>query len=160
MNVWKLRRSSQFRTLNDAQRAGGSVNALRCLTARHVRVVFRMTLRDVDSFKAPSGLKMVPRMSPSHPDKICNYSLLSTPSTVSPTWPEEFDVAPLPVKSDKITILKRPASAPTKSYSQALKETHWKSLDQRKAEYNQARIRILGSAEPQFGRRCRRRLRK
>ena len=86
--------------------------------------------------------------------------LLPTPSTVSPTWPEEFDVAPLPVKSDKITILKRPASAPRKSYSQALKETHWKSLEQRKAEYDQARIRILGSAEPKFDRRRRRWLRK
>ena len=74
--------------------------------------------------------------------------LLPAPSTVSPTWPKEFDVAPLRVKSDKITILKRPASAPRKSYSQALKETNWKSLEQRKAEYDQARIRIMGSAEP------------
>ena len=70
--------------------------------------------------------------------------LLPTPSTVSPTWPDEFDVAPQPVKSDKITILKRPASAPRKSYSQALNVTRWKSLEQREAEYDQARLRILG----------------
>ena len=98
-------------------------------------------------------------------------------STVSPTWPGEFDVANLPDKSDKkqgsrrlgrkgsairkavesagsslmpkITILKRPASASKEWSSKASKIISRKSLAQRKAEYDQARLRIMGSTEPE-----------
>ena len=150
-----------FLTIPDTQRRPTSRRKRKCITVSDCPACPRYVPHDLARCRFVQGSKWTEdgvkdvAQSPRQ-----ETQLLPTPSTVSPTWPEEFDVAPLPVKSDKITILKRPASAPRKSHSQDLKQSHWKGLEQRKAEYDQARIRILGSAEPKFDRRRRRWLRK
>ena len=161
LNTQERMETPTFLTIPDTQRRPASRRKRKCITVSDCLACPRFVPHDPARCRFIQGSKWTENgteyvaQSPRQ-----DLQILPTPSTVSPTWPEEFDVAPLPVRSDKITILKRPASAPRKSYSQALKETHWKSLEQRKAEYDQARIRILGSAEPKFDRRRRRWLRK
>ena len=86
----------------------------------------------------------------------------------SPTWPSRFDVRPQrngnargkkngssvqiadEIHSEpvlKVTILKRPTSARSNSSSTATSARLRKSYEQRKEEYAQARLRILGSSE-------------
>ena len=90
------------------------------------------------------------------------------PRLSSPTWPSRFDVRPQTneiarrkkngssvqiadeIHSEpvlKVTILKRPTSARSNSSSTATSARLRKSYEQRKEEYAQARLRILGSSE-------------
>ena len=86
----------------------------------------------------------------------------------SPTWPSRFDVR-FPTNRNargkkngssvqiadeihsgpvlKVTILKRPTSARSNSSSTAISARLRKSYEQRKEDYAQARLRILGSSE-------------
>ena len=89
------------------------------------------------------------------------------PRLASPTWPTEFDVAPRwkdnarrkkngsSVRIDgidsepvlKVTILKRPISARINVSPRNTSSRPRKSYEQRRKEYAQARLRILGSSE-------------
>ena len=90
------------------------------------------------------------------------------PRLSSPTWPSRFDVKPQrnenargkkngssvqiadEIQSEpvlKVTILKRPTSVRSNSLSTVTSARLRKSYEQRKEEYAQARLRILGSSE-------------
>ena len=162
-----------FLTIPDTQRRQASRRKRKCITVSDCTACPQFVPHDL----ARCGLVQGSKWSEDGAKDVAQSPLQELQrrprlSTVSPTWPGEFDVANLPDKSDKkqgsrrlgrkgsairkafenagsslmpkITILKRPASAPRKSYSQALRETHCKSFEQRKAEYDQARLRILG----------------
>ena len=89
------------------------------------------------------------------------------PRLSSPTWPSGFDVKPQMTENArrkkngssvrieginsepvlKVTILKRPISARSNVSSPVTDLRPRKNYEQRKKEYAQARLRILGSSE-------------
>ena len=110
----------------------------------------------VEKEGSPAELRLPKVVSPTEPLKLS-----------SPTWPTEFDVAPRwkdtarrqkngsSVRMDgiepepvlKVTILKRPFSAKSHASSPDTIPRPLKSYEQRRQEYAQARLRILGSSE-------------